>query len=60
VGSFDAKSKAYDTVTQQQNESLAWLVSTLRSALGIGESDVYRHSEVSYKEASEATTAKWK
>jgi len=60
VGSFRAKSSTYDVVTNPQNESLIWLVSVLQSVLGVSDKDVYRHPEVSYKQPSEAQSAKWK
>jgi hypothetical protein len=34
-------------------------VSTLENLLKLSASDVYRHSEVSYKQPSEATSARW-
>jgi len=60
VGSFRAKSSTYDVVTNPQNESLIWLVSVLQSVLGVTDEDVYRHPEVSYRQPSEAQSAKWK
>jgi len=60
VGNFDKKTKTYDTVTKDQNDSLRWLLTALESVLVLTDSDVYRHSEVAYKEPSEAKTAKWK
>lgn len=60
VGAFDAKTKAYEVVTQAQNQSLAWLVGTLQSALGLAADRVYTHPEISYKEKTEASTAQWK
>lgn len=60
VGAFSAKSKTYETVTTAQNQSLAWLVGALQSTLGLAADHVYTHPQVSYKEKSEASTAKWK
>lgn len=60
VGAFDAKAKTYETVTQAQNQSLAWLVDALQSTLGLAADHVYTHPQVSYKEKTEASTAKWK
>lgn len=60
VGRFDAKSGSYDTVTRQQNESLTWLLSTLESSFGLANDDVYTHPQVSYKQSSEAQSAKWR
>lgn len=60
VGSLDSKSDSYETVNKQQNSSLTWLISVLQSSLSLSGNDVYRHPEVSYKQASEAKTAQWK
>lgn len=60
VGRFDAKSGSYDIVSRQQNESLIWLLSVLEPALSLADDDVYRHPEVSYKQSSEAQSAKWR
>lgn len=49
----------YEFATAAQNDSLRWLVSTLENLLKLSASDVYRHSEVSYKQPSEATSARW-
>lgn len=59
VGSFNARGKIYDTVTKQQNESLSWLISALQGALKLTADDVYRHPQVSHKQATEADTAGW-
>lgn len=59
VAPFDAKTKTYATVTTAQNESLTWLVSTLQAALTLPAGRVHTHPEVSYKQSSEAATAKW-
>jgi len=60
VAPFDKKKNAYAAVTEAQNQSLAWLVGTLQSALTLPDGRVHTHPEVSYKQASEASTAKWK
>ena len=59
VGRFDAASNAYEVVNKQQNDSLTWLIGALQSKLSITPDDIYRHPEVSYKQASEAKTAQW-
>lgn len=51
--------KVYETVTEAQNASLAWLVRELSATLAIGATEVFRHPTVSRKNASEASTAKW-
>lgn len=60
VGKFDVKSDTYDAVNQNQNSSLTWLVSVLQTCLQITANDIYRHSEVAYKQSSEAQLAQWK
>lgn len=60
VGAFDAKAKTYETVAQAQNQSLAWLIAALQSALSLAADRVYTHPQVSYKEKTEASTAQWK
>jgi N-acetyl-anhydromuramyl-L-alanine amidase AmpD len=59
VGSFLTKKKEYETVTDAQNTSLAWLVGELQRHLSLDADDVYRHPDVSYKQASEAKSASW-
>jgi N-acetyl-anhydromuramyl-L-alanine amidase AmpD len=58
VAEFSQK-HGYESATAAQNDSLRWLVSTLENLLKLSASDVYRHSEVSYKQPSEATSARW-
>jgi N-acetyl-anhydromuramyl-L-alanine amidase AmpD len=60
VGRFDARSGSYDIVTKPQNDSLIWLLSILESSLSLSNEDVYRHPQVSYKQPSEAESAKWR
>jgi len=60
LGRFDAKSGSYDMVTKPQNESLVWLLSVLESSLSLTNDDIYRHPQVSYKQSSEAESAKWR
>nr|WP_311529945.1 peptidoglycan recognition family protein [uncultured Ralstonia sp.] len=50
----------YESVTDQQNASLKWLVDRLISALGVSMQEIYRHPEIGRKNATEASTAKWK
>ena len=60
VAGFDDKTGTYAAVTVAQNSSLNWLVATLQSLLALSDTDIYRHPEVSYKQATEAATAQWK
>jgi N-acetylmuramoyl-L-alanine amidase len=59
VGAFNAKTKEYETVTAEQNASLKWLIAELQVTLGLIAIEVFRHPEVSYKDATEAKTARW-
>lgn len=58
VSKFSTKT-GFESVTTAQNDSLRWLVSTLVSLLKLSASEVFRHSEVSYKQPTEATSAVW-
>lgn len=51
--------KVYEAVTSAQNDSLAWLVRELSITLKIGITEVFTHPQVSWKNPSEASTAKW-
>jgi N-acetyl-anhydromuramyl-L-alanine amidase AmpD len=53
------KEEIYVTVTDAQNTSLKWLVFELTVTLGLPMSEIYRHPVVSYKNPTEAETAKW-
>jgi N-acetyl-anhydromuramyl-L-alanine amidase AmpD len=58
VGAYK-EAGGYEATTDEQNKSLAWLVAALESALKLTSDDVYRHPQVSYKQATEAQSAKW-
>ncbi|MBW5405706.1 N-acetylmuramoyl-L-alanine amidase [Morganella morganii] len=49
----------YETVNNQQNSSLKWLVSGLLETLDISASEVYKHPDVARKNKTEASTASW-
>jgi len=59
VGDYDKTKKSYESVNATQNKSLEWLVGELGKHFVLDKHDVYRHPEVSYKQPSEASTAKW-
>ncbi|MET1257603.1 N-acetylmuramoyl-L-alanine amidase [Aliikangiella maris] len=59
VGSYDVKTKSYETINMLQNKSLTWLVGELLTHFTLTKVDVYRHPEVSYKMESEAKSATW-
>jgi N-acetyl-anhydromuramyl-L-alanine amidase AmpD len=50
----------YESVTKEQNASLQWLVAELSRLLAVPMTEVFRHPEVSRKNASEAATAVWR
>lgn len=58
VGATDAKG-IYETVTQEQNVSLSWLVKFLSTTFGVAMTEVFRHPDVSRKTETEASTANW-
>lgn len=49
----------YETVTDAQNESLKWLIGELARLLAVPLTEVFRHPQVSWKNTTEASTAKW-
>lgn len=51
--------KVYEPVNAVQNASLKWLINELYALLNLTDDDVYRHPEISRKNLSEASTAKW-
>jgi len=57
VGALVRGGKGYEAVTEAQNSSLSWILSTLESTLKLTASDIYTHPQVSYKNATEAATA---
>ncbi|WP_020409246.1 peptidoglycan recognition protein family protein [Hahella ganghwensis] len=59
VGNYNVKAKTYEAVSAIQNSSLQWLVAELANHFSITTADVYRHPEISYKMASEASSASW-
>lgn len=51
--------QVYEAVTDAQNVSLKWLVDELTRLLGVPMTEVFRHPDVSWKNTTEASTAKW-
>jgi len=51
--------REYYPVTQDQNDSLKWLVQELKLTFGMNGLEVFRHPEISFKTESEASTARW-
>lgn len=54
-----AAESVYEPVTKEQNQSLQWLVHELALTMNIPLAEVFRHPDVSRKNPSEASTAKW-
>ncbi len=50
---------AYEDPTDKQAVAVKWLVSELLAAFNLKTSDIYRHPEVSYKDATEAQHVEW-
>jgi N-acetyl-anhydromuramyl-L-alanine amidase AmpD len=56
----DPKAKeVYETVTDPQNASLKWLIEELTRLLGVPLTEIFRHPDVSRKNVTEASSAKW-
>ena len=53
------KDRIYESVTKEQQTSLRWLVQELAFTLKVHMTEVFRHPAVSWKNQSEASTAKW-
>lgn len=60
VGKFIVNQGYYESVTDEQNASLNWLVRELQRSLNIMPGEVFRHPTVSWKQPTEAATAVWK
>jgi len=54
-----APGNVFESVTPAQQTALQWLVAELLHSLRLSRSDVFRHSEVSWKQPSEAASARW-
>ena len=51
--------RTYEPVTSKQNTSLQWLITELVFTLKVPMTEIFRHPDVSRKNPSEASTAKW-
>ncbi len=49
----------YEPVTTQQTEALKWLIKELSDTLNVSMNEIYRHPEISRKNRTEASSAKW-
>ncbi|MES2826294.1 MAG: N-acetylmuramoyl-L-alanine amidase [Pseudomonadota bacterium] len=59
AGQFLTKTQSYEPVNAKQNASLKWLVAELSNHLSLQAGDIYRHPDISYKQPTEASSAKW-
>jgi len=56
----DGSSKrVFELVTEQQQSSLKWLIRGLTITLKIRTTEIFRHPDVSWKNETEAASAKW-
>ena len=53
------KRSSAEPVTSKQNTSLQWLITELVFTLKVPMTEIFRHPDVSRKNPSEASTAKW-
>ena len=51
--------KTYQAVSEVQNVALKWLVQELAGTFGVPLREIFRHPDVSRKNPTEASTAKW-
>ncbi len=60
VGEFDKTISTFESVNMHQNNALKWLINELATLLTLSTTDdIYRHPDISRKQVSEASTAKW-
>lgn len=52
------KNGNFESITNEQQNSLTWLLNELTQTLNINRAEIYRHSEVSWKQQSEGSSAK--
>ena len=53
------KNRIYESVTQEQQASLQWLIQELSFTLNVQMAEVFRHPTVSWKNETEGSTASW-
>lgn len=53
------KQLVFEKVTAKQNVSLKWLIGEISITLGVPMTEIFKHPEVSYKNETEAETARW-
>lgn len=59
VNEPDPDKRTYEMLTNEQNDSLKWLIQEIRFSLKVPLSEIFRHPTVSYKNKTEAATASW-
>jgi len=55
VGMYNDESDTWEQLTQEQINSTAWLVNSLRQTYNLQRTDVYTHDKISYKTPGEGT-----
>lgn len=55
----DSDKRTYEALTEEQSDSLQWLLLELRMTLGVPLTEIFRHPTVSRKNKTEAATATW-
>lgn len=56
VGAYTESTKTWDAVPTAQADSVAYLVNLLKKELGVTNSDIYTHEQISYKTEGEGLT----
>lgn len=56
---FFRDKSVYEALTSSQQVSLQYLIDEITETLQLKKSEIHRHSDISYKNPTEATTAKW-
>lgn len=51
--------KVYQSVTDEQNASLKWLIAELALTIQVPMNEIFRHPDVSRKNPTEASSARW-
>ena len=59
VNEADHDKRTYEALTEEQSDSLKWLIQKLRFTLKVPLTEIFRHPTVSYKNKTEAATASW-
>lgn len=49
----------FESVNDQQNDALKWLIKEISDTLKVPMNEIHRHPEIGRKNITEASTAKW-